>query len=332
MRGKVARSRGRRPEPIAGASGRAGRGASAERIGRRARPAAKIPRVRAGQRRAAAHSRGVEIVRAGAGGRASGIVADRLLSRACAGRLYWLRRRSVAAELRRRARARARRPRATRRRRRRRRPGRRRRRRRPRGAAGPGRVREPDRTCPFDQRAGQPRRPRGRMHDEHGRDVLLRGVNTGGRSKWAPFVPFPIDAEAEQAAFTAEAEQFFARLSGWGVNVSAAALLVGGARADAGAVRRAPTSTATRPWSTSRGRTACAWSSTSTRTSTPRRTVVTASRRGPCRKIRRPSRTPVRTPTGGSSTSSTATCAPRSTASGPTRTGCTRSSSPCGDR
>ncbi|MFZ6182069.1 cellulase family glycosylhydrolase [Nannocystis pusilla] len=59
----------------------------------------------------------------------------------------------------------------------------------------------------------------GRMLDEHGRDVLLRGVNTGGRSKWAPFVPFPIDAEAEQAAFTAEAEQFFARLSGWGVNV-----------------------------------------------------------------------------------------------------------------
>ncbi|MDC0668599.1 cellulase family glycosylhydrolase [Nannocystis radixulma] len=59
----------------------------------------------------------------------------------------------------------------------------------------------------------------GRMHDELGRDVLLRGVNTGGRSKWAPFVPFPIDAEIEQAAFAAAAEQFFARLPPWGINV-----------------------------------------------------------------------------------------------------------------
>lgn len=59
----------------------------------------------------------------------------------------------------------------------------------------------------------------GRMRDEHGRDVLLRGVNTGGRSKWAPFVPFPIDAEIDEAAFAAEAEQFFARLPPWGINV-----------------------------------------------------------------------------------------------------------------
>ncbi|WAS94928.1 cellulase family glycosylhydrolase [Nannocystis punicea] len=59
----------------------------------------------------------------------------------------------------------------------------------------------------------------GRLHDEHGRDVLLRGVNTGGRSKWAPFVPFPVDAEIEQAAFEAAAQEFFARLPGWGINV-----------------------------------------------------------------------------------------------------------------
>ena len=59
---------------------------------------------------------------------------------------------------------------------------------------------------------------RGRMIDEHGRDVQLRGVNTGGRSKWAPFVPFPIDAEAELPAVEAAAGMFFDRLTGWGIN------------------------------------------------------------------------------------------------------------------
>lgn len=60
---------------------------------------------------------------------------------------------------------------------------------------------------------------RGRLRDELGRDVQLRGVNTGGRSKWAPFMPFPIDPELDLASFTAQADEFYARLPAWGVDV-----------------------------------------------------------------------------------------------------------------
>lgn len=58
----------------------------------------------------------------------------------------------------------------------------------------------------------------GVLRDEHGRDVVLRGVNTGGRSKWAPFVPFPISADASAAEVGAAATPYFARLRAWGLD------------------------------------------------------------------------------------------------------------------
>ena len=59
----------------------------------------------------------------------------------------------------------------------------------------------------------------GVLRDEHGRDVQMRGINTGGRSKWAPFMPFPISGDASAADVAAAAAPFFARLSGWGLDV-----------------------------------------------------------------------------------------------------------------
>ena len=59
---------------------------------------------------------------------------------------------------------------------------------------------------------------KGVLRDEHGRDVQLRGVNTGGRSKWAPFVPFPIAEDATVAEVEAAALPFFAKLTGWGLD------------------------------------------------------------------------------------------------------------------
>jgi endoglycosylceramidase len=58
----------------------------------------------------------------------------------------------------------------------------------------------------------------GRLVDAAGRDVMLRGVNAGGRSKFSPFVPFPMDADSDLATMRAKADDFFARLATWGAN------------------------------------------------------------------------------------------------------------------
>lgn len=58
----------------------------------------------------------------------------------------------------------------------------------------------------------------GTLRDEHGRGVQLRGVNAGGRSKWAPYVPFPIAADAGPAEVRAAATAFFTPLRAWGLD------------------------------------------------------------------------------------------------------------------
>lgn len=59
---------------------------------------------------------------------------------------------------------------------------------------------------------------RGVLRDEHGRDILLRGVNTGGRSKWAPFLPFPVGPDPTVADVQAAAPAYFARVREWGLD------------------------------------------------------------------------------------------------------------------
>ncbi len=58
----------------------------------------------------------------------------------------------------------------------------------------------------------------GQLRDELDRVVVMRGINTGGRSKWAPYLPFPIAAEASLDEVRAGAEEFFARLQPWGLD------------------------------------------------------------------------------------------------------------------
>lgn len=62
-----------------------------------------------------------------------------------------------------------------------------------------------------------------RLLDVEGREVLLRGVNAGGRSKLDPFFPFPFaeSGRPEQAGappFEEAAAAYAARLGSWGIN------------------------------------------------------------------------------------------------------------------
>lgn len=58
----------------------------------------------------------------------------------------------------------------------------------------------------------------GHLRDSRGRSVLLRGLNTGGRSKWAPFLPFEIDEDAPLEHVRARADVYFERIAAWGLN------------------------------------------------------------------------------------------------------------------
>ena len=56
------------------------------------------------------------------------------------------------------------------------------------------------------------------LRDALGRDVVMRGLNTGGRSKFEPFLPFPVNVGDGPEEIRAEADAYFSRLLGWGLD------------------------------------------------------------------------------------------------------------------
>lgn len=71
-------------------------------------------------------------------------------------------------------------------------------------------------SCSLDATDPVPLHPDGtRLRDGAGREVLLRGVNAGGRSKFAPYMPF----EHEDATFDAALAAYLDRAATWGMTV-----------------------------------------------------------------------------------------------------------------
>ncbi|MFB6265436.1 MAG: cellulase family glycosylhydrolase [Bradymonadaceae bacterium] len=58
----------------------------------------------------------------------------------------------------------------------------------------------------------------GRLLDARGRRVVMRGINTGGRSKWRPFLPFPVPASPSPEEVERRARPFFERVVEWGLD------------------------------------------------------------------------------------------------------------------
>ena len=58
----------------------------------------------------------------------------------------------------------------------------------------------------------------GRFRDRRGREIVLRGLNTGGRSKAAPYLPFEIEPGADLEEVAHRARAYFSRMVGWGLN------------------------------------------------------------------------------------------------------------------
>lgn len=60
--------------------------------------------------------------------------------------------------------------------------------------------------------------PAGRLVDAEGREVILRGLNTGGRSKFAPFLPFEVDDPTDLQQVRDAADVYYGRLPAWGLD------------------------------------------------------------------------------------------------------------------